>query len=257
MNGPLQRLLLRIYRVVVATGLLSTGPGRAAFEAAYFAYKEHFEASFVRHLGPYARSGATVIDVGANIGFFTWKFGQWVGKGGRVIAIEPDTDNFQRLEATIAGRNLGGIVEALQGVAADTSGERHLRRNPEHPGDHRLAAEGTPVRAWTIDGLLAERGWPEVSLIKIDVQGAEDMVIQGATETLARFRPALFVEIDNAALKEMGSTPKALLERIAAAGYRMHIATNSGLGRAMEVDEIVNHLDEKIQYVDVICLSDL
>ena len=256
MNGSLQGLLLRIYRVVLATGLLSTGLGRAVFEAAYFAYKEHFEAKFVRHLRPYARSGTTVIDVGANIGFFTWKFGQWVGKGGRVIAIEPDTGNFQRLEATIARRNLGGVVEALQGVAADTSGERHLRRNPVHPGDHRLAAEGTPVRAWTIDGLLAERGWPEVSLIKIDVQGAEDMVIQGAAKTLARFHPALFVEIDNAALEETGSTATALLERIAAICYKTHIATNSGPGQAMMVDEIVNHLDEKNQYLDVICLSD-
>ena len=56
----------------------------------------------------------------------------------------------------------------------------YLEVNPEHPGDHRLGQVGVPTTAVTIDGLLSQRSEASVSLIKIDVQGAEMQVLEGA-----------------------------------------------------------------------------
>jgi hypothetical protein len=80
---------------------------------------------------------------------------------------------------TLARRGLTSRVDLVQAVAAERSGELRLQINPHHPGDHRINEVGVPVCAVRLDDMLRERGWPEVSLIKIDVPGAEDRVLEG------------------------------------------------------------------------------
>ena len=88
----------------------------------------------------------------------------------------------------------------------------------------------------TIDDLLAARGWPEVSLIKIDVQGAEGRVLAGAAETLRRFHPALFLEIDDHQLRRYGSSADALLRSIAALGYTIHSREGKDLSDPLSIE---------------------
>jgi FkbM family methyltransferase len=214
----LQRTLLATYWVVSRTGLLSTSVGRAAFATAYDFYKSRWEAPGIAALKSFVRPGTIVIDVGANIGFFTRRFAEWVRPGGIVIALEPEARNFASLNAVLSRHGLVN-VEPIEAVAAECSGSLRLQINSRHPADHRIAEEGTEVRAITLDGMLEERGWPEVSFIKIDVQGAEERVLEGALETIRRFRPALYVEVDDAALRQMGSSSEQVLTRLQDAGY--------------------------------------
>ena len=97
-----------------------------------------------------------------------------------MIAVEPEAVNFARLQHAIAEAGLTDVVETIQAAVAEVAGEGFLEVNPGHPGDHKLGAEGVPVAMTTIDDMLAARGWPEVSLIKVDVQGAEARVLAGA-----------------------------------------------------------------------------
>jgi FkbM family methyltransferase len=97
--------------------------------------------------------GTTVIDVGANIGFFSIKFARWVGHSGAVIAIEPENRNIASLRRRVGRAGLGSIVECVQAVAAAQAGVMRLQVNPNHPGDHRIGATGIPVRAVTLDEL--------------------------------------------------------------------------------------------------------
>lgn len=82
-GAPLMRFvqgaLLWAYRGVQRSGLLDTAPGRAAFERAYWAYKWSIEAKDLETLRPHVTPGSTVVDVGANIGFFTVRFAEWSG----------------------------------------------------------------------------------------------------------------------------------------------------------------------------------
>jgi FkbM family methyltransferase len=252
-NRLLQGGLIGLYRLVKKTGALDTPAGRRIFEASYQVYKDRLEAGPIRMLRPWVRAGTFVIDVGANIGFFTRQFATWVAEGGKVIAVEPEALNYARLQYAIAQAGLTGVVETIQAAVAEVSGEGLLEINPGHPGDHKLGTKGVPIALTTIDDLLAARGWPEVSLIKIDVQGAEARVLAGARQALERFRPALFLEVDDQQLRQYGSSAGDLLKTATEQGYTIHSRLGKGLSTPLSVDQALALGGDK-EYQDMLLL---
>lgn len=201
---------------------------RRAFEMAYHFYKDKLEATEIAQLRPFVRPGTTVIDVGANIGFFALRFADWVSAPGKVIAIEPEPGNVDRLERALRRHDRAEIVDVIKGVAADSDGTLNLVVNPHHPADHRLGTQGVPVASFRLDRIMSDRDWPPVSLVKIDVQGAEMRVLKGAAELLRRCPPVLYIEIDDAALSEAGTSAKALVDHLFGLGYEMFELAGSG-----------------------------
>jgi FkbM family methyltransferase len=234
----IQSILLALYRGTRGTGFLSTSLGRWLFEHAYWTYKALVEARGLRSLHPYVVPGATVIDVGANIGFFTVPFARWVGAKGCVISIEPETANFQSLRSRVERLRLASAVSLVNAAAVEAPGQVRLALNPDNPADHRVASEGMLVTGVSIDALVEERGWPPISFMKIDVQGGELSVIRGARETLRRFRPGLFVEFDEPSLARAGTSTTELLGELLALGYEPHAMTASGSWMPIEDGEL-------------------
>jgi FkbM family methyltransferase len=253
MNKVLQGGLLGIYRVVKATGVLNTAWGRRVFEKAYFVYKNRLEAGPVELLRKWVRPNTVVIDVGANVGFFTLQFASWVMEGGRVIALEPEVVNYESLRRTVARAGLSAVVETVQAAVSDVTGTGFLQLNPAHPGDHKLGPTGVAVATTTVDSLLSARGWPEVSLIKIDVQGAEARVLAGARQTLERFRPVLFLEVEDRKLAQYGSSASELLTSCTACGYAIHVYARGGLSAALSMGQALS-VAETEGYTDVLML---
>lgn len=235
MKRAFQTFVLFAYKVVRSTGFLSTAWGRWLSETAYARYKTIFEPS-VDHVRFLVRPGSTIVDVGANVGFFTLKFSKWASDGGRVLAIEPEPVNLDALKRAVA-RSGSTNVDVIQAAAAEKEGELFLSLNPLNPADHRLAEQGIAIRAVTIDGLMQERGWPVVSLIKVDVQGAEPRTLAGARETIDRFNPAIFIEVDDKALIEAGSSADELIESLRAKGYQMYGAEKGALDVPLSNEE--------------------
>jgi FkbM family methyltransferase len=159
------------------------------------------------------------------VGFYTRRFAEWVRPGGEVVAIEPEEVNFSTLKRVIGRRGLVNVL-GVQAVASERAGSLYLQKNPFHPADHRIAEAGVKVMAVTIDDVLRERGWPKVSLMKIDVQGAEERVLRGAMGTLRELRPAVFMEVDEAALGAMGSSAESVLELMISCRYEAHRIVN-------------------------------
>jgi FkbM family methyltransferase len=221
-NPSYQSLLLNVYRRIRRSGALESRLAGAAFEVTYDLYKAWWEAPEVNALLRWVPHGGTVIDVGANVGFFTTRFAHKVGPAGKVLAIEPEGLNLRRLQKRLDRFVSNGIVEILPGVVSDREGIAKLQINPDHPGDHKLAASGVDVDAYTLDGVIERRGWGKVDFVKIDVQGAEAMVLAGAREMLGRYKPALWVEIDDLALREMGSDATSVWGALEGAGYRAY-----------------------------------
>jgi FkbM family methyltransferase len=240
MKRALQYSLLGLYKLVSATGIFGSRWGRAFFDWTYLSYKALFEAGDIRVLASLIPRGTVVIDVGANIGFFTRRFAQWVGETGKVIAIEPEEVNMRRLNHMVARQHLGNIVEAIQAVAVERAGILKLKLNPMNPGDHRIANEGVSVRAVCLDDLLAERQWPRTSLIKIDVQGAEERVLLGARQLLEKQHPALFIEIDDPILRSMGSSGERILHQLTDSGYGIHRIQGRQISTALSVSEALS-----------------
>jgi len=232
-NAKLSDGLLRAYRLVLRTGLLDTELGYTAFERCYDLYKARLEAPWLRHVAPLVTPGSTVVDVGAHVGFFTQRFARAVGDAGQVLAMEPEPTNYTRLCRRIARAGLGARVTACNVAAVEAPGDYFLRLNPHHPGDHQLASDGLKVVGRTVDELVATRTLPPVSVIKLDVQGAEARILAGAETTLQRYRPALLVEVDDQRLRGQGSSAPELLDSLAARGYKPRHLTGRGISRVL------------------------
>jgi FkbM family methyltransferase len=217
----LQRLALFLYRNPLTQAIMRSRFGEWIFETAYFRYKRGYEAREAQYLSDFVSANGWIIDIGANIGFFSLLFAGWL-KDGKVLALEPETSNFRRLERIIAARGLRHRVEARQVAASDTKGTGYLVISPDSHADHGLGDHGVPIALDTIDGIWDGLGRPNVSLIKIDVQGGECAVLNGARLVVEKCRPALYVEID-AVNRGAGDVHArellALLDRL---GYRPH-----------------------------------
>jgi FkbM family methyltransferase len=256
MHAPLQQLLLRFYARAERAGLLRGPIGSAVFDRSYRLYKRWLEAPSLSALRRHVLPGTTVIDVGANAGFFAGYFAEWAGPSGRVIAIEPEAENFARLLRFVRRRHLEDRVEPLQAAAAEAAGRATLAVDPAHPGGHHLAPAGVPVTTVTIDGLVEARGNPRVSLIKIDVQGAEMRVLLGAEDTLRRSRPAMLIELDDVGLRGQHTSAAELVDHLAARGYHGHVVASKDAVAAAGRDELLRR-SAAGAYVDALFLCSL
>ena len=254
MTAAIQRILLAIAGFALRRGLLATAPGRALFETAYQAYKSVLEAPAIDSLHPFVGPGDWVIDVGANAGFFSRRFARWATDGGRVIAIEPAPDNIARLHANLARWRLGGRVDVVAAAATDTDGETTLALDPGNPADHRLSDKGETVKAVTLDQLVAGYGDPRIGLVKIDVQGAEPLVLAGAKALIARDRPILVIEVSEQ-IESVAGVPRAeMIHSLMADGYIARRLTRRGLGPVLDRDGL-DRLTAEAWYYDLVLIA--
>jgi FkbM family methyltransferase len=245
--------LLRLYERAANAGVFDHAITRRAFESVYLAYKRLLEAGPVGRLQAFVEPGSTVVDVGANIGFFALRFGRWVGPAGRVVAIEPEARNVAALRRRISRARLDGVVECTHAAAADQPGQVRLAVNPVHPGDHHISDNGEAVPSVKLDDLVAGDN-RRLALIKIDVQGAESMVLAGARRAIEVHLPAIFIELDNHALERFGSSAEELIETLAALGYRGHKLARRGVGPVEAPGDLVARSAES--YIDVLFLAE-
>jgi FkbM family methyltransferase len=251
MSKSLQSLLMVVYRLAVQSGILKLPGMRTMFEASYGLYKRFMEARYVALLREHVEPGTTVVDVGANVGFFTRYFADWTGPTGRVLAIEPEAGNVERLRAMIRSRRLDAIVEPFHAAAAERPGPLALTIDPYHPAGHFLSDTGVPTAGVTVDDLVRRHSQRRVSLLKIDVQGAELRVLQGATWTLETSRPVLLVELEEKALRLQGASVETVVQFLASYGYRGRLLSREGLSPAFDPQELVARSLE-YEYVDAL-----
>jgi len=170
----------------------------------------------LRALLAFIRPGMTVLDVGANIGTHTIPLAQAVGPQGNVIAFEPQRMVFTTLCANIALNALGNVRPLWSGAGASRGTARVPPQNYDATGNFggvSLSAEvGEQVAIVTLDSL----DLPACHLIKVDVEGMEISVLQGAVNTVARHRPILYVENDRR------PQSRQLIAQILEMGYRAY-----------------------------------
>jgi FkbM family methyltransferase len=159
--------------------------------------------------------GDVVLEVGANIGAHTLSLARAVGPAGLVHAIEPQRSLFQMLCANLALNDLQNVHVRQQGLGAVQEVLRvstPVTAAAANFGGISLGRQGEePVQVMTLDDLRLDR----LDLIKIDVEGMEEAVLRGGTETIRRLRPTLYVENDR-----VGSSA-ALIRFVRDLGYRM------------------------------------
>jgi FkbM family methyltransferase len=162
------------------------------------------QACLVRELKP----GDVFYDVGANAGFFSLLATKCVGERGRVFAFEPLPENIETLHEQFrlnACRNGEVVAMAVSNRSGPTTLERGPDRSTAHLAETSAAGVcGCPVQTVTLDEFIQTHARPDV--IKIDVEGAEIMLLQGAMRLLSGAgRPKLLIEFHSPELAQVGS----------------------------------------------------
>lgn len=183
---------------------------------AYDKYGEDQERE-LRFLAGFLRPGQVVLDVGANIGTHTVFFSRCVGDTGRVLSFEPQPVIFHTLCANVALNALTNVRSLWSGVDRSPGQIRippidYEKMNNFGGISFKGQEAGEPVMAVTIDSL----GLRACHFMKIDVEGMEGDVLAGAEQTIAAFRPGLFIENND---KEQSSS---LIEALFRLGYRCY-----------------------------------
>jgi FkbM family methyltransferase len=182
-----------------------------------------FEPNEFAFLDKVLRPGMVFIDVGANDGYYTLFAAQKVGKGGRVLAVEPSTRERINLKRNIARNGLANVTVVPVALGA-TCGTAELRlAQGAHSGHNtlgRFANDGVQaerveqVQVRTLDDVVAEQKLGRIDVIKIDVEGAEASVIAGGRSALCTMRPLIVLEISDKALRGQGSDAQKLIATV-------------------------------------------
>ena len=174
---------------------------------------EPFIQETLTHLGPL--DGKTIWDVGGFAGYHTMLFAKFVGRAGHVVTFEPNPRNAERIMQHLS-RNpeLADQVTIVKKALSNQDGEAIFVLSPDvdntlSSGSHLEAAlapeepavyaqfERTIVETVKADTLLLRGGVPSPFLVKVDVEGAEHLVLQGAREMLRNTRPIWLIEVHN------------------------------------------------------------
>ncbi|HEV7862439.1 MAG TPA: FkbM family methyltransferase [Acidimicrobiia bacterium] len=172
-------------------------------------YQRDLAALLRRRLAP----DAVVADVGAHIGVVTVLLAGLCPKG-HVYAFEPVAENHTHLAANVAANGLENVT-VQRAALFDTDGEIALEYDAGYPGGSHVGDGGAAAPSLRLDTWARVEGLDRLDLVKLDVEGVELAVLDGAGETLRRLRPDLVVECNPVALPRFGaSSYAALLKRL-------------------------------------------
>lgn len=177
-----------------------------------------YEGEVRQQIREVLKPGMTIVDVGANIGLYTVWAARCIGDSGRVYAFEaaPSTSDVLRKNIAANGcKNVTVVTRAVmdkKGTTAffieDSSGTSGVFPS----GREKSCVE---VEAVSLDEYFQEQGWPDVHVIKIDVEGAEKLVLDGMRE-LCRRSPGLKLIVE---VNVRRFDIEALMEALQACGY--------------------------------------
>jgi FkbM family methyltransferase len=126
--------------------------------------------------------GDVVIDLGANIGYYTLNLSRFVGKGGKVFAFEPADENFRLLTKNVVENSCDNVI-CIKKAVSEKTGVIKLYICGEHSGDHRIydskdSRPSVEIDSTTIDDFMDEVGVVP-DFIKMDIQGSEYLAMKG------------------------------------------------------------------------------
>lgn len=217
---------------------------------AQFSEDEEPDLKVVKHL---VDPGATVFDIGANIGVYTSFLSKYVGDSGAVYSVEPVPPTFRVLQSVVSSlglRNVTAIncaISAAEGVAQmivprfDTGGRNFYQARLIESSSNGRTAGGMAYQVKTrpLDS-LAEEFRSSVSFIKIDVEGHELSCIQSGSSILERHRPSCLVEVSGAP-DDPDSPAFQLIARFRELDYSVYWFDGASLRERKSGDQSVNY----------------
>lgn len=176
----------------------------------------------IYHLRRLLTHGAVILDAGANFGYYSLVLAHFLHRNCTVYAFEPNPSMYQRLNLNISLNGMGDVIHAQCLGLSHCSGEAALVEQVGNTGATALV-EGQGVRVTTLDSFARANKLGRVDLIKIDVEGMERSVLQGARElTGSALAPMILIEVHPHTLHRAGTSPHDLIEDIKKLGFDIY-----------------------------------
>ncbi|HTY53978.1 MAG TPA: FkbM family methyltransferase [Candidatus Binataceae bacterium] len=190
-----------------------------------------YELAKQRSLEQFVKRGMTIYDVGAQAGFYTLFFSCLVGSGGAVYSFEPCAYEARNLLEHVRINHLQN-VRVIQAALWKTSGLSPLTIDQGQTQNKIPSGNGADSILQVPTFALDELKLPPPQLIKMDVEGAESAVLQGALRTLQEHRPIMFVALHD------DEQRRACAELLHRSNYTLYALDGTRLSHHIELDEI-------------------
>jgi len=191
-----------------------------------------YEAHETRIMAEVVQPGWTVVDAGANFGWYAIHLARWVGPGGRVLAFEPIPASFGELTDNTLLNGCGNLRNFPMALGGE-DGMISLYLPSSHLGAGAASqfldmGEKVPVPMKRLDTLLEAEGVAHVDFLKADIEGGELNLLRGAQGLLARCHPAILIEIVDIHCRRFGHGPEDVIGFLAGFGYKGRYIDGNG-----------------------------
>lgn len=212
------------------------------------------------------KNGDVVLDIGANIGYYTLIFAKLVGNSGKVFAFEPEPENFKILQKNIKINEYANVF--LEQKAVSNNNEKLTLYISDKAGSHRIYkpekyVKSIDIESITIDNYLKKNNIKKIDFVKIDVEGAELNVLQGIQNLLDFDKNiVLFIEFSPNQIQSCGLEPFDLINFLEKNNFKIYFAEKeNNKTQFYEFNKIYSYNKYKNKTINLLCsknsLSDL
>lgn len=196
-------------------------------------YYSGFDLPDIRALRRIIQQDTVVLDVGANIGYYSLLFAKWRAV---VYCFEPYPDTVRKLRRNLE-LNPALSVSVWETALSDHEGRISMSvPDAMNCGCNYVAPGSGEIQMTTLDAFVWAHGLQRIDFIKADIEGSEVAFLEGGAETIRRFRPMLMVEINPSTLERFGKTSADVVEFLGK--YRYRLATATTFGRFKPLDRL-------------------
>jgi len=211
------------------------------YKITYTSFKKKQDAFEISLMKTYIHKGDTVLDIGANIGFYAEILSDCTGATGKVHCFEPDITNFKHLKARCAGLK---NVTITNKAVADKTGSLKIYTSKQLNVDHRTYKPDEydaeiDIEAIAMDDYL---NGASVNFIKMDIQGFEMSAVKGMTHTLQNRNLKILSEFWPYGMRKAGTNVSEYFNVLKQAGFYIYLIENNRLTELTE-DKVKSFLD--------------
>ncbi len=194
------------------------------------------------------KKGMTLVDIGANIGYYTVLAADIIGETGKIISFEPDEQSMDIFKKNIISnkfKNVSYVEKAL----SDKKGTILFYPSDENRGDNRIYDPGDGRKYVEVETITLDEYLPQdtkVDIIKMDIQGGEYLALVGMEKTILRSESlTIFAEFWPKGIMETGKSPEEFLKKLK--GYGFSLYNIKSRERKIEKIEDIEQFTKKYQ----------
>lgn len=206
------------------------------------------------------RKGDVFIDVGANIGFYTVFAARLVGKEGNVISFEPSKRDFELLQKNLAHNKFSNVV-SFKIALSNYNGKGKFLISGGNATDVSTLSDSfyndkvkvetiEDVEVKTLDCIVDNYDIKKINIIKVDAEGHDLFVLEGARNSIRKFKPIILVEVSSQNLKNAGHSIEDLISIFGSLNYQIYYFVDNNRLVKSPPEYTIN---PKNSYFNIVC----